>query len=114
MLFFAEGNSYTVSDESDTVVYCKMCGGVFGDPYDSVSIEKQKIIINNYGGGAWRWTANYTFAYSRIDKEWQLVKIVNSSYHTSDPNKTKTKTKVRLPKDFGKIGLAKFNPDNIK
>ena len=111
MIFFADDKNYKLSGTSDLAVFCEKCGGIFGDPYNGVQIDKKKIIINNYGGSAWRWTDDFTFAYSRIDQQWQLVKIEKSSFHSSNPEKVKYTTK--LPKEFGKISLENFDPEKF-
>ncbi len=93
------------------VVYCRTCGGVFGDPFEGVETGLKTFTVNMYGGSSWRWAANYKFNYSRIDKTWQLVRAEDISYHTSDPDKVKTKI-YTPPKDFGKIDINDFNPDD--
>ena len=93
-------------------VYCKSCGGVFGDPFASLEVKPNSFTVNNYGGSAWRWGESYQFNYSRTDKTWQLVRAESESYHTSDPNKVKTK--IRTPKSFGKIDIADFDPEKIR
>jgi hypothetical protein len=62
------GGKLTLSKRNDEVVYCKSCGGVFGDPFAGVEARRNGFTINNYGGSAWRWSESYRFNYSRIDK----------------------------------------------
>lgn len=102
----------TLAKRNREVAYCKSCGGVFGDPFDSIEAKRGSFTVNNYGGSAWRWSESYQFNYSRIDKTWQLVRAESQSYHTSDPNKVKTK--IRTPKTFGKIDIADFKVDSLK
>jgi hypothetical protein len=83
----------------------------FGDPFQGVSVRRNTFTVDHYGGSAWRWTNAYTFNYSRVDKTWQLVRVVSHSYHTSDPNKMKTRTHTP-PRHFGKIDLADFDPEH--
>jgi hypothetical protein len=40
------------------------------------------------------------------------VRVTESSFHASEPNKAKT-TVRRPPKDFGKIGFAEFDPQKF-
>lgn len=101
----------TLVKRNDKIVYCRTCGGVFGDPFDSVTVGAKTFTVNHYGGSAWRWANRYTFNYSRIDKTWQLVKVWQTSYHTSDPNKSEDKT-YTPPKHFGKIDISDFDPQN--
>ncbi|MEQ1645659.1 MAG: hypothetical protein ABL959_19575 [Pyrinomonadaceae bacterium] len=97
---------------NDNVVYCRGCGGAFGDPFDSVEVRKNSFTVVNYGGSAWRWSESYTFNYSRIDKTWQLVKSVSDSFNTLAPKTLKRK--IRTPKNFGKVDIADFNTSKLK
>src|SRR5436190_3069382 len=60
-----------LAKQNDKVVYCRQCGGVFGDPFASLSVKQNSFTVDNYGGSNWRWADSYTFNYSRIDKTWQ-------------------------------------------
>ena len=95
------------------VVYCKSCGGSFGDPFDSIEANRSSFTVYNYGGSAWRWGEHYQFNYSRIDRTWQLVRVEEISFNSLDPEKT-MKTKIFTPKKFGKIDIADFKIDLLK
>lgn len=96
---------------NDKLVLCEGCGGIFGDPFSGITAKRKSFTVSHYGGSSWRWTNDYTFSYSRIDKTWQLVRAEESSFHTSDPNKVKIKV-YTPPLDFGKIDLADFDPEH--
>lgn len=98
--------------QNDKVVYCRQCGGVFGDPFAGITVKLNSFTVDNYGGSNWRWSDSYTFNYSRIDKTWQLVKVVKDTFMATDPDKYKTK--IYTPKRFGKIDIAGFDPNKIK
>lgn len=97
---------------NDAAAYCSTCGGVMGDPFVGVQVGAKTFTVSNYGGSGWRWTADYRFNYSRRDDTWQLVRVTESSFHASEPNKAKT-TVRRPPKDFGKIAFADFDPQKF-
>ena len=97
----------TLAKTNKEVVYCKSCGGAFGDPFDSIEAKRNTFTVYNYGGSAWRWGESYQFNYSRIDKTWQLVRVEEISYNSTEPEKT-IKTKIFTPKKFGKIGHRRF------
>lgn len=84
-----------------------------GDPLMGVTAGPGSFTINNYGGSAWRWEANFTFNYSRIDKTWQLVRVEHESFHAMNPDKVKQSVE-RPPYDFGKIDIADFDADNYE
>jgi hypothetical protein len=101
-----------LAKRNDKVVYCLSCGGVWGDPFDSVEVGKNTFTVNHYGGSAWRWTSSYTFNYSKRYDSWQLVKVVQTSFHATQPEVEKTKTFVP-PKNFGLIDIADFDPQKF-
>ena len=102
----------TLAKSNKEVVYCKSCGGAFGDPFDSIEAKRNTFTVYNYGGSAWRWGERYQFNYSRIDKTWQLVRVEEISYNSTEPDKN-IKTKIFTPKKFGKIDIADFDIDRI-
>jgi hypothetical protein len=101
----------TVAKRNDRIVMCSQCGGVFGEPFEGVIAKINTFSVEHYGGSAERWKFSYKFNYSRIDKTWQLVRVEEINYHTSNPNKATTKI-YTPPKHFGKIDVADFDPEN--
>ena len=94
------------------VVHCAGCGGVFGDPFEGVFMDGPgRFVVNHYGGSNFRWHNNYTFAWSRRDQTWQLVRVEIREYYTGEPEKEKV-TVHTPPKHFGKIDLADFDHDD--
>lgn len=107
-------NALSVAGRNDLVALCKNCGGAFGDPFEGVVIKGTRFTVMNYGGSADRWSYSYTFAYSRRDRNWQIVRVEESNFHTLDPNRT-MKTRIYTPpKNFGLITFTDFDPDNFK
>ena len=45
----ADGN-LTVAKRNERIIMCSQCGGVFGDPFQSLTIERGAIVISHYGG----------------------------------------------------------------
>ena len=105
------GGALRLAARNDIVVYCRNCGGVFGDPFAGVEIRGTRFTINNYGGSNSRWSYSYTFDYSRRDGTWQLVRVVDESFHTLDPKSMRRRT-YTPPKNFGLINFADFDPDS--
>jgi len=46
-------------------------GGAFGDPFESLSVEKGAVVIMHYGGSRDRW--GYTHRYRYKDGQWMLI-----------------------------------------
>lgn len=102
--------SLKVQKRSDRLVFCSTCGGMMGDPLQSIEVLPGAFTVNHYGGSAWRWSNLYRFGYSRRDDSWQLIRVEETSFHAGDPDHT-TKTKLLTPpRDYGKIDIAEFDP----
>lgn len=113
LLVRGEDGKLTEAKRNERVVMCSQCGGVFGDPFEGIEVARNTFTVNLYGGSSWRWKYSYKFNYSRIDRTWQLVRVEEISYHTSDPEKMKTSV-FTPPKDYGKIDFAEFDPENYR
>jgi hypothetical protein len=105
-------NKLSVAARNDGVVLCRSCGGVFGDPFAGIQIDGTRFTISNYGGSNDRWAYDYTFAYSRRDNTWQLVRAEETTFQALDPNRTTRKHVYTPPKDYGLINFADFQPEN--
>jgi hypothetical protein len=92
---------------NDYAALCASCGGVFGDPYQGISIKGKFFSIDEYGGSNWRWTRNTTFRYDNKTKSFILHKDGGYSYHTSDPDKTKDYYSYK--KYWGKMKFEAYN-----
>ncbi|HEX8128992.1 MAG TPA: hypothetical protein VF527_07820 [Pyrinomonadaceae bacterium] len=101
----------TLAKRNERIIICSQCGGLFGDPFEGVIAGRNTFTVEHYGGSAWRWRYSYKFNYSRIDRTWQLVRVEEDSYHTSEPNRGNLKI-YTPPKHFGKIDIANFDPQN--
>ena len=108
-----EKGALKLAKRSAKAVGCKECGGIMGDPFQSIRIEKGRFTVEHYGGSSWRWTASYTFGWSRRDQSWQLVRVEQSSFHATEPEKAET-TVHKPPKDFGLIDVTDFDPDDYR
>lgn len=113
ILVRGEDGKLTEAKRNERVVMCSQCGGVFGDPFEGVVAARNTFTVMFYGGSNWRWAYSYKFNYSRLDKTWQLVRTEETEFHTSAPDKMKTRV-FTPPKDFGKIDIADFDPENYK
>lgn len=105
------GGKLTLAKQNGKVVYCKSCGGAFGDPFAGVEAKRGSFTVSNYGGSASRWSESYQFNYSRRDRTWQLVRVEQERFNALEPEKVKTV--ILTPKNFGKIDIADFDPSAI-
>lgn len=111
ILLRAPDGKLALEKRNERVIMCSECGGVFGDPFEGIIVGRNTFSVEHYGGSSDRWKYSYKFNYSRIDKTWQLVRVEERNYNTSNPNKVKTKI-YTPPKDFGKIDIKDFDPEN--
>jgi hypothetical protein len=72
---------YTLNTLNKTALYCKTCGGVYGDPYNGITFNNNVLKLHNYGGSSWRWLNEHTFRYQ--NKQWQLIGMSYNSYHNA-------------------------------
>jgi hypothetical protein len=109
-LLILHGNkkkTYTLISKNEHVVLCKGCGGVFGDPYEGITVKNNYFSVEHYGGSSWRWTRIITFKYDVKTKHYVLHKDAGISFHTSDPDKT-TEI-ISRKKDFDILPFMQYN-----
>lgn len=103
----------TRAARNDDVVYCGDCGGVYGDPFDGVSIQPNGgFTVRNIGGSSDRWLENYEFKYSRPDKTWLFTRSVATYYNVFRPRRMKTK--IITAKTVGKVSFSDFRMENLQ
>ena len=83
-----------------------------GDPFQSLEVKEKEFTVSNAGGSVDRWPNSFTFAYSRRDRTWQLVRAEASTYYAPVADASEKTNVYMTPKDFGKIDVADFDPDN--
>jgi len=96
---------------NDRVVFCRGCGGMMGDPFQGLEAGPGRFTVTNAGGSRYRWSRAYTFAWSRSDAAWQLVRVEDGSLDIHDPQQREKRRVRRPPKDYGKIDFKAYQPD---
>lgn len=94
--------------QNDSAILCLHCGGVFGDPYEGISIEKNGFEISFYGGSSWRWANRYTFSFSPAKNNWYLTKQYELYYHNTEPEETQKDATIEK-EELGDISFSSFN-----
>ncbi|MFL9484747.1 hypothetical protein ACI6Q2_18330 [Chitinophagaceae bacterium LWZ2-11] len=108
-LLILEGNAngqYKLVARNDSVVLCKECGGIFGDPYNHITVKGSYFSIEHMGGSAWRWTRIITFKFDAKTNQFILHRDEGESWHTSNPNKTKESLIDK--QNFDKLPFEKY------
>jgi hypothetical protein len=92
--------------KNDHAVLGKDCGGVWGDPFETVEAKRKKFTIHHFGGSREKWNCSYTFGYSSKDNAWQLIRVKDTRY-LDDPKQEV----FAPPRDFGKIDFSEFDSE---
>jgi len=101
---------YKLLARNDSVVLCKGCGGVFGDPYDGITIKNGYFSIEHYVGSSWRWTRIITFKYDLKCKNFILHKDAGVSYHNTE-EEMKFNSIISNKDKYGKQLFTEFRND---
>jgi hypothetical protein len=78
IILFGTSNGYVKVAESEKAILCKSCGGIFGDPFAGIAINKNVLQIDHYGGSNWRWAYTHKFRYQ--DSGFFLIGQTTNSY----------------------------------
>ena len=96
------------SVRNDSLVMCRYCGGVFGDPYADLEISNKGFTIFFYGGSGWRWSYDYRFNYEAVKKDWYLAKETGISFQSGDPENTREET-IITKEELGNLSVKDFS-----
>lgn len=109
VLLAERSNGFRLAAENRTIVLRADEGGIFGDPFYSISVERGAVVLRHYGGSAWRWGNTYRFRLQ--DGGWFLIGYTDDSHHTVsrharryDYNPLTGKVKITTTGENGKIG----------
>lgn len=108
IILMNKGDGYEKLVDSERIVYCKVCGGMMGDPYLGIKIKAPFFTVEHYGGGTERWQLYITFKYDRQRRNFFLHKLGMESFSAVDPGGT-GKSVVETPKNFGLISIQNFD-----
>lgn len=115
--FGHKDNSYTLSIIADKVILRADEGGVWGDPFENLSIDRGSVVISDYGGSNWRWYNKYRFRYQ--DNDWYLIGATMGSYFTGTTTRENADEEdynlltgdyiIRTTGEDGKVKITKGN-----
>lgn len=97
-----DNGGYNLAAKNDTLILCYACGGVFGDPYEGISIEGNTFSISHYGGSSWRWATTQSYKFDNQKNNWFLIQNSSVSYHASEPETTEESSDLNQD-DFGLV-----------
>ncbi|GHG12787.1 hypothetical protein GCM10017783_25950 [Deinococcus piscis] len=102
LVLLGGADGFRLSAEADSVLFCRECGGTWGDPLSSVQAGQGWIRINHDGGSGWRWGSSHTF--SLRAGRWELT--AQEQYRRS-PERLETSYSVP-PSECQNTDLTRF------
>lgn len=72
--------AYKLSVQSNEYVLLSNEGGIFGDPWDDLRIERGTLLVRFYGGSADRWAYAYRWRFQQND--WYLIGFTHTATST--------------------------------
>jgi hypothetical protein len=96
--------------QNDRLVPCAQCGGMVGDPFGYVRMDKGGFTALVEGGSRERWSDEYSFKYSADQQDWLLDKAVRA---VTDTQTGEEKNIELTGKDFGTIRFEEFDPKTL-
>src|SRR5262245_2057400 len=97
-LAFCDGGQFKRTALSDEAALDEDEGGVMGDPFQELKIEKGVVIIIHYGGSSWRW--GVTERYRWQQNRWMLIGATYESFHATEPDGASSVTDTNLSTGF--------------
>ncbi len=79
IILFKESNGWKKAAQTNNAILNKNSGGAFGDPFESIDIEKNSLVIHHYGGSADRWS--YTHRFQFRNNTFYLIGRTSLSYY---------------------------------
>lgn len=73
---------WTILEKSTNAILDSDSGGMMGDPFSGISIEKGILIISHFGGSSWKWA--FTDKYRYQNGHFELIGYTGSSGRPGD------------------------------
>jgi hypothetical protein len=67
VILFKSPEGYKMAAKSDSAILCAGCGGMMGDPFHYIVVDRSVLTIHHYGGSAWRWSLTHKFRFQKND-----------------------------------------------
>jgi hypothetical protein len=90
ILLGLKNGGYELAVRNDNAILCVMCGGVLGDPFSDISVNKTVFTIEHFGGSSSRWARYSTFQYDSAKKDWLWAKDGTELSSAHDPEYSET------------------------
>ncbi|HEX7174381.1 MAG TPA: hypothetical protein VF240_03755 [Pyrinomonadaceae bacterium] len=105
-----ESGGLRLSVASDAVVLCRGCGGVFGDPFEAIDVERGTLVIRHYSGSRDRW--GFIDRFRLQDGRWTHIGATERHTDTLDCSYFEERDAnliTGLVIESGKMGRSSYN-----
>lgn len=93
--------------ESPRAIACLRCGGMAGDPLQSVRIEPGALTLRFEGGSRESWSSEFRFAPASKGNDWRLTGVVHRGFDRAEGGRSAER--VLSPDEIGDVSLASFD-----
>lgn len=81
-IYLGTKDGYSLLVQSNNAILCQGCGGVFGNPFSGLEINKDKqLVIYHYGGSSERWAFTDVYEYRKDNMYLVAHSFTNSTTH---------------------------------
>ena len=101
LILFGTNVGLKLYARNDNVILCKKSGGLFGDPFQGITIAKSKLVIEFFGGHGKRWLRVIEFKYYKTKKKFLLYSDKGAFLNEN--------MKFYHSRDFGILDFDKYN-----
>ncbi len=77
-IFKADNGAWKLWERATGAILPSENGGMMGDPFESIKIERGALVINHFGGSRIKW--EYTHRFRFQNKKWELIGATSTSY----------------------------------
>ncbi len=97
--------------ENNSIIMCRYCGGVLGDPYNGITLKTGEIQLNFFGGSGFRWSVTLFFRFDPLKNNWLLQEENHWSYDAAQPELNERNERITRM-ETGGILLKDYTPDH--
>ncbi|MHB0935801.1 MAG: hypothetical protein ACYDCO_01265 [Armatimonadota bacterium] len=80
VVFQAKKGGYTLSVQDNTLIRLGDEGGMMGDPFQGISVNRGSVLIHEYGGSAGRWDIIARYRFQK--NGWYLIGLTDEEFDT--------------------------------
>jgi len=95
-----------VAVDSPRAIPCRRCGGMAGDPLQSIRIERSGFVLRVEGGSRALWSSEFRFVHVPASGDWRLAGVRHVALDRADGRGAE---RVLPADEIGAVSLARFD-----